>query len=75
MTYFMHLTQCFTGQGFLYGSIRSPRGAATSEGSQALRRPHVNGVHRNEDANGQDSVADHESAEGVSEHGSLTSVE
>ena len=59
----------------LYGSIRSPRGAATSEGSQAFRKPHTNGIHSNEDVDGQASVADSESVEGVSEQDSLTSVE
>jgi len=62
-------------KGLLYGSIRSPRGAATSEGSQASRKPHINGVHKNEDVDGQASVADSESVEGVSEQDSLTSVE
>lgn len=62
-------------KGHLYGSIRFPRNAPTSEGSQALREPHVNGFHRNEDVDGQASVADSESVEGVSEQGSLTSVE
>jgi hypothetical protein len=62
-------------KGFLYGSIQSPRGAATSEGSQAFRKPHVNGVHKNEDVDGQASVTDSESVEGVSEQDSLTSVE
>jgi len=59
-------------KGFYYGSIRSPRGAATSEGNQAFREPHV---HRDEDFDGQASVADSESIEGVSEQDSLTSVE
>jgi hypothetical protein len=62
-------------KGFLYGSIRSPRGTATSEGSQEFRKPHINGVHRDEDVDGQASVADSESVEGVSEQDSLTSVE
>jgi hypothetical protein len=61
-------------KGLLYGSFRSPRGA-TFEGTQAFREPHVNGVHRNEDIDGQASVADSESVEGVSEQDSLTSVE
>jgi len=62
-------------KGLLNGSIRSHRGAATSQRSQALRNPHINGVRRSEDTDGQASVADSESAEGVSEHDSLTSVE
>lgn len=62
-------------KGLLYGSIRSPRGVATSEGSQAFRNPYINGVHKNEDVDGQASVADSESVEGVSEQDSLTSVE
>lgn len=62
-------------KGLLYGSFRSPRGAATFEGTQAFREPHVNGVNRNEDVDEQASVADSESVEGVSEQDSLTSVE
>jgi hypothetical protein len=62
-------------KGHLYGNIRSPRGAATSEGSQEFRKPRTNGVHGNEDIDGQASVADSESVEGVSEQDSLTSVE
>jgi hypothetical protein len=62
-------------KGLLYGNIRSPRGAATSEGSQTFRELHINGVYRNEDVDGQASVADSESVEGVSEQDSLTSVE
>ena len=76
MTYFMHLTQVLLPvKGLLYDSIRTPRGAPTSDWSQPPRRPHINGVHRNEDADGEASVADAESAEGYSEHDSLTSVE
>jgi hypothetical protein len=62
-------------KGFNYGSISSLRNAATSEGSQALREPHINGVHRNEDVDGLASVGESESVEGVSEQDSLTSVE
>jgi hypothetical protein len=76
MTYFMHLTQVlYPVKGLLYGSIRSPHNAATFEGSQALHRPHINGFRRSEDADGQTSVTDPESAEGFSERDSLTSVE
>lgn len=63
-------------KGLLYGSIRSPsRPPHDATFSQALRRPHANGVRRSEDADGQASVTDHESAEGFSERDSLTSVE
>jgi hypothetical protein len=62
-------------KGLFYGSIRSPRDAETSEGSQAFRKPHTNGFHGNEDIDGQASVTDSESVEGVSEQDSLTSVE
>ena len=62
-------------KGLLYGSIRSPHGAASSSGSQVFLEPNVNGVHRNEDIDGQASVADSESVEGFSEQDSLTSVE
>jgi hypothetical protein len=62
-------------KGLLYGSFRSHRGAATFEGTQAFREPHANGVHRNEDVDGQASVTDSANVEGVSEQDSLTSVE
>lgn len=65
----------FPVKGLLYGSIRSPRGVTTFEGNQAFRKPQINGVHRDEDVDGQASVADSESVEGVSEQDSLTSVE
>ncbi len=77
MTYFMPShPSVLPVKGLLYGNIRSPRDAATSEGSQGVtQKPHINGVHKNDDADGQASVADSESVEGVSEQDSLTSVE
>ena len=76
MTHFSHLTQsALPVKGLLYGSIRSPRGLATSEEGHTPPQPHINGVHKYEDADGLASVADSESVEGVSEQDSLTSVE